>query len=1270
MSRSRWKAQAYIETLKPNPHIPRAGIVKDLLIVGHREITMKALLPSNEDERLKTLRGYAILDTIPEQEFDDITLLASHICGTPVAMISLVDENRQWFKSKIGVVETETSRDIAFCAHGILQKEVFVIEDARADERFASNPMVTGKQQIRFYAGAPLIAPDGHALGMLCVTDQIPRELNEDQKKALQALSRQVIARLELKRSLADLRKTENSLRDSEVNFRQLADNIADVFWMTSADMQNMHYISPAYERIWGRSMEDLHANPKRWVEAILPEERERVFAAFSSLGTDKPSTSVEYRIARPDGTIRWIHDRGFVIRDAQGNVIRHTGIASDITERKQIEETLQRQQTELRVLFDLMPAMIWFKDTQNGILRVNKRVAEAAGRSVEDIEGKPSIEIYPREAERFYADDLEVIHSGTPKLGYVEPMYAEDGQERWVQTDKVPYCDKDGKVIGIVVMAQDVTAQKHASEALQASEERFRLLAKATNDAVWDWDLVTNTVWWNEGVEKLFGYRREEVDPTVESWTNCIHPDDLARVLEGIHHAIDHGAESWADEYRFRCKDGSYAHVKDRGHIMRNGEGKAVRMIGGMTDQTEQKRAAEVLLRQQTELQVLFDLIPAMICFKDTENRILRVNHLLAKTAGKPVAAIEGKSTLEIYPEGAEKFYADDLEVINSGAPKLGVIEKLQGNEGKPFWIQTDRVPVCDQDGKVTGIVVMSQDVTERKRAEEALRESEERFSGAFEFAPIGVALVSPEGRWLKVNRALCDLLGYSESELLARTFQEDTHPEDLAYDLEHVDRMIAGEIRSYQIEKRYIHKSGVPVTALLNVSMVCDSLNLPLYFISQIEDITERKRTELELLESKRFLQSTLDALSSHIAILDEEGVIIEVNAAWNRFAVENNFLGRHRGIGDNYLDLCEAANGSFSDEAPQVADGIRLVMSGQRDEFHLEYPCHSPTEQRWFVVRITRFGGDGPVRVVMAHENISERKRVQAELESVHKQLLEASRRGGMAEIATNVLHNVGNVLNSVNVSATLAAENIRKSGASNLAKVVELIKEHESDLGTFITSDSRGRLLPTYLTQLSENLATNQETTIKELESLKANIDHIKKIVTVQQGYAHVSGVKEITSIQALVEDSLQMNINSLGHHGIKLVREFDAVPPINIDKHKVLQILVNLVRNAKHACQESSRPDKMITMRIAEGSGRIRISVTDNGAGILHENLTRIFNHGYTTRKDGHGFGLHSGALAAKEIGGSLVAHSEGLGKGATFTLELPGNTDTENQNEL
>ena len=289
----------------------------------------------------------------------------------------------------------------------------------------------------------------------------------------------------------------------------------------------------------------------------------------------------------------------------------------------------------------------------------------------------------------------------------------------------------------------------------------------------------------------------------------------------------------------------------------------------------------------------------------------------------------------------------------------------------------------------------------------------------------------------------------------------------------------------------------------------------------------------------------------------------------------------------------------------------------------------------------------------------DEIEERKRMQQEIERVHRVLLEKSHQAGMAEVATSVLHNVGNVLNSVNVSAELVAAKAKNSKIADLGKAAALLNEHAADLGGFLTNDAKGRKLPTYLSQLAKHLVAEQQSAIKELEALRQNIEHIKEIVAMQQGYARVSGITELIRVADLVENAVSMNADSLARHEIELVREFAEVPAVLVEKHKVFQILVNLIRNAKQACDDSGRKDKQLKIKISPADGVIQIGVTDNGVGIPGENVTRIFNHGFTTRKNGHGFGLHCGALAARELGGSLNVRSDGPGLGATFTLTLP-----------
>jgi signal transduction histidine kinase len=288
------------------------------------------------------------------------------------------------------------------------------------------------------------------------------------------------------------------------------------------------------------------------------------------------------------------------------------------------------------------------------------------------------------------------------------------------------------------------------------------------------------------------------------------------------------------------------------------------------------------------------------------------------------------------------------------------------------------------------------------------------------------------------------------------------------------------------------------------------------------------------------------------------------------------------------------------------------------------------------------------------------IAERKRMELEVVNSHQELLVASRQAGMAEVATSVLHNVGNVLNSVNVSAGLVADKIRKSKVSNIARAAEMIKEHSHNLAQFLQDDPKGRQLPQYLDRLAGFLTTEQTGILAELDSLRKNVEHIKGIVGMQQNYAKAFGAAEPVRPTELVEDALRMNSGALIRHEVRVVREYEPdLPEITVDKHKLLQILVNLICNAKKACDDSIALEKVLTVKVAHGEGRLKISVIDNGVGIPQENLTRIFNHGFTTRKDGHGFGLHSGALAAKEMGGALLAQSEGPGKGAQFIIELP-----------
>jgi PAS domain S-box-containing protein len=502
------------------------------------------------------------------------------------------------------------------------------------------------------------------------------------------------------------------------------------------------------------------------------------------------------------------------------------------------------------------------------------------------------------------------------------------------------------------------------------------------------------------------------------------------------------------------------------------------------------------------------------------------------------------------------------------------------------------------------------------------------ENFASIFRyiFAAFGLGLMFMLWR---TYLALCDILGGSVDEVRA-----------------HITKIGSGDFSSI-IKVQDSRKNSV----LGWLSATQANLN----------DIArERERAEKELRDSEeRHRQLFEDALDGICLVDAQTEMILDCNPALLKLVGRE----RHEVVGQSQRilhppsevigELTSSFEQHHEEKAGQTLEAPIITKAGEVQMAEIRANMHE-VQGRKIMVGIFR--------------NISERKRAEAELKDIHKQLVEASRRGGMAEIATNVLHNVGNVLNSVNISTGLIVESVKKSRASSLARVVILLREHAHDVGEFITNDFRGKHAPAHLAQLSEHLLADQAAIVSELDSLQRNVEHIKEIVAMQQNYATFGGVKELVNVVDLVEDSLRLNESALGRHDVEVIRQFEQVRPMNVEKHKFLQVMVNLLRNAKHACQDSARADKRLTVRVANGEGRIRISVMDNGIGIPPENLTRIFNHGFTTRKGGHGFGLHSGALAAKEMGGSLTVLSDGPGQGAAFTLELPGPT-RENSHE-
>ena len=406
-------------------------------------------------------------------------------------------------------------------------------------------------------------------------------------------------------------------------------------------------------------------------------------------------------------------------------------------------------------------------------------------------------------------------------------------------------------------------------------------------------------------------------------------------------------------------------------------------------------------------------------------------------------------------------------------------------------------------------------------------------------------------------------------------------------------------------------------------------------------------------ELLEANSEIRAIFQAIPDLVFRLDREGTILSVKSG------DGGAMPQQQLLGQPFQDCWLKSS----------AEGFPALLRRVIEEKSIQTIEHSQGPdgaESFHEIRLVPLLRD---QVVAIARNITKRKSAEAQLEQMHKQLVDASRQAGMAEIANNVLHNVGNVLNSVNVSAGLIEGWVRDYKAQGLAKAVQMMNEHSADLGDFLTLDAKGKALPAYLNKLVASLNVEQHGIATELASLTKSIDHIKDIVATQQSYSGAVSLVEPVQIKDLMEDALRINAASMARHQITVVKHYADVPNVLLDKHLLLQILVNLIGNAKHAMDGVPDRPHHITLRTqisglpAELNGaagpRLTISVEDDGEGIAPDNLARLFAHGFTTRKNGHGFGLHSCALAAKEMHGSISAHSEGLGKGAAFTLELP-----------
>ena len=830
----------------PRPAVPQLRakvLVSARSNLGIEARLMSVPLPKNEAKRIEALRRYDILDTPPDQALDDITLLAAHICDAPIALITFVDSNRQWFKSKVGLTLPETAREIAFCAHAILNPDqIMVVPDALADQRFAHNPSVTGDLRMRSYTGVPLVTEDGYALGTLCVIDRVPRELTPKQLGALRALRRSVVAELELRRLSAELqgvtsvladrnaqlnnrisgqaqqltdamaqRQTEIAekagaealLRASEIRFRTLWETTTDAIVLLD-EQSRIQYANPALGDVFGYEPGDVIG---KGIDILQPPPLRAGHTAGFTRHLRTGVKTLNWRSVETSGRHRsgreFPVEIAFSRMDFDGKPF-FAGFIRDITDRKQLQEMAAGHRqvlemiasgTSLEITLNAITQQLdkHFPEMLCSILLVDEsgtRLHCAAsssfpeeyhaaidGEAIGPRAGSCGTAAYRKElvvvkdiaSDPLWTDYRDVALRNNLRACWSHPIISGNGEvlgtlAMYYHEPREPATRELDTIKTVASLAGIAIERKQAEAALLGNVERFQMVARATNDAIWDWDLVTNAVWWGEGYQTLFGYRAEEIKPGFESWHDPIHPEDRERVVHGIHALIDSGGRSWTDEYRFRRRDGIYAHIYDRGFVSYDKDGKAVRMIGAMQDITGRIESQSFLRDREARFRTFAEQSPdAMVMHQEGE--IVFVNDALvtlmragsaADLVGRRASSLVDPARVAAVEERIRRLYAG---------------QKLPLSEQQYVRLDGSLVDVEVAASSLTlqgkpAVLVTIRDITERKRAEEGLV----RFRMAMETSLDGIFLVDfATFRYLDVNQTGCRMLGYSREELLA---------------------------------------------------------------------------------------------------------------------------------------------------------------------------------------------------------------------------------------------------------------------------------------------------------------------------------------------------------------------------------------------------------------------------------------------------------------------------------------------------------------------
>lgn len=663
---------------------------------------------------------------------------------------------------------------------------------------------------------------------------------------------------------LTERKEAEAKLRESELRFRQLAENIDQVFWMF--DVSDLVYISPAYERIWGRTRQSLYENSFSFMESIHPDDQTRVNQAIEQQ-LQGQRTEIEYRVIRPDGSIRWILDRGFPIFNEQGQVHLIAGIAADMTARRQAELELQQRTREYETLVENVPDIVQRFDRSLRSIYVNSAFTKTFGIPAETLLNKTLREqgMTAEQTELMEQAVRHVFETGQPSMIMVK--FDPPGSSTvYHQIRYAPEFGADGAVETVLAVGRDVTELKQAqaaveglnrtletrvqerTAALQESEARYRLLAENASDMVALHDLDTTIRYVSPSVKEILGYEPEELIGTLP--LALLHPEDTQRLEEDIYHYLTTGYGRKNVAYRLRRADGSYIWIETHSRPIIDDAGQVMQLQSSSRDITTRKEMEMQLRQSEEKYRVVADYTANWEYWRDQTGQFVYMSPSCQAITGYTVAEFQNNPNLLnqiVHPadQATMQAHLQEAEVVETAAQPGPLEFRIITKEGQVRWLEHQCRSIFTADGHWLGQRASNRDITERKLAEESLRASEQRFREIFELSPVGIFIGTVEGGIVRANAALCAMLGYTQEELQTKMLFELTYPADLAVEqMMFETKLLQGEAAFY--EQRYLAKSGEVIWGNMASKIIADETGQFQYRLGIITNITERKDME----------------------------------------------------------------------------------------------------------------------------------------------------------------------------------------------------------------------------------------------------------------------------------------------------------------------------------------------------------------------------------------------------------------------------------------